>query len=146
MTTRQYLNQADRLNRTINNKLAEVYQLKSIACGVGMLAEGEKVKTSGKHDKLGDAVSKIVDAEGEINRKIGIFIKKRDVIIAQIEEMEDDMAYQVLFSRYIEHKTFEQIANENNYSPRQIIRIHDAALEEFERKFGKNYKDVTKCH
>lgn len=139
MTTKQYLNQIDRINRMINNKLAEVYQLKTMVCSISVSVNEDKVQSSSDKDKLGSAVAKIVDLENEINKAIDIYVDKKERIVSQIDSVKDIMEYQVLFSRYIEHKTFEQIAEDNDYSVRQILRIHGNALVEFEKKFGQEY-------
>lgn len=139
MTTKQYLNQIDRINRMVNNKLAEIYQLKTMVCSISVSANEDKVKSSSDKDKLGSAVAKIVDLENEINKAIDIYVDKKERIVSQIDSIKDIMEYQVLFSRYIEHKTFEQIAEDNDYSVRQILRIHGNALVEFEKKFGQEY-------
>lgn len=139
MTTKQYLNQIDRINRMINNKLAEIYQLKTMVCSISVSANEDKVQSSSDKDKLGSAVAKIVDLENEINKAIDIYVDKKERIVSQIDSIKDIMEYQVLFSRYIENKTFEQIAEDNDYSVRQILRIHGNALVEFEKKFGQEY-------
>ena len=139
MTTKQYLNQIDRINRMINNKLAEIYQLKTMICSISVSADEDKVQTSLDKDKLGNAVAKIVDLENEINKIIDMYVGKRERITSQIDAVNDVMEYQVLFSRYIEGKTFEQIAEDNEYSVRQILRIHGNALVEFEKRFGYEY-------
>lgn len=139
MTTKQYLNQIGRINKTINNKLSEIYQLKSMACSISVAADSDRVQTSGSKDRLGDTVSKIVDLECEIDSIIDGFIEKKSRIVNQIENIDDDMQYQILFSRYINGKTFEAIADENNYSVRQILRIHGNALYEFEKEYGCYY-------
>lgn len=142
MTTKQYLNQIARINRTINNKLAEIYQLKTMVCSISVSMNKDKVQTSQGNDILGNAVAKIIDLENEINKAIDAYIDKKEQIISQIDSIQDIMEYQVLFSRYIEFKTFEQISVDNNYSVRQILRIHGNALVEFEKKFGQEYL----CH
>ena len=139
MTTKQYLNQIARINRMINNKLAEIYQLKTMVCSISVSANEDKVQSSSDKDKLGSAVAKIVDLENEINKAIDIYVDKTEQIVSQIDSIKDIMEYQVLFSRYIEYKTFEQIAEDNDYSVRQILRIHGNALVEFEKKFGQEY-------
>ncbi len=139
MTTKQYLNQIDRINRMINNKLAEIYQLKTMVCSISVSVNEDKVQSSSDKDKLGSAVAKIVDLENEINKAIDVYVDKKERIVSQIDSIKDIMEYQVLFSRYIEHKTFEQIAEDNDYSVRQILRIHGNALVEFEKKFGQEY-------
>lgn len=143
MTTKQYLNQIHRINRIINNKLSEIYQLKSLVCSISVSADSERVQTSSDKDSLGCAVSKIVDLEREVNDCIDQFAEKRRNIITQIDSLENDMYYQVLFSRYIEQKTFEKIAEDNEYSVRQILRIHVDALSEFERLYGSEYANMS---
>ena len=107
--------------------------------GINVSVNEDKVQSSSDKDKLGSAVAKIVDLENEINKAIDIYVDKKERIVSQIDSVKDIMEYQVLFSRYIEHKTFEQIAEDNDYSVRQILRIHGNALVEFEKKFGKEY-------
>lgn len=139
MTTKQYLNQIHRIDKMISNKLSEIYQLKNLACSISVSNDSDRVQTSTNKDTLGNAVSKIVDLENEVNDCIDKFYNKRSMIIAQIDSMENEMHYQVLFSRYIERKTFEKIADDNEYSVRQILRIHGEALLQFEKLFGEEY-------
>ena len=143
MTTKQYLNQIHRIDKMINNKLSEIYQLKNLACSISISDNSERVQTSSDKDALGNAVSKIVDLEREVNDCIDKFSEKRRNIITQIDSLENDMYYQVLFSRYIEQKTFEKIAEDNEYSVRQILRIHGDALSEFERLYGSEYANMS---
>ena len=63
------------------------------------------------------------------------------MIISQIDNMEDETYYDILFSRYIEKKTFEKIASDMNYSFRNTTRLHGKALKEFEKKYGYLYLD-----
>ena len=139
MTTKQYLNQIHRIDKMINNKLSEIYQLKNLACSISVSADSDRVQTSSNQDPLGNAVAKIVDLENEVNDCIDEFSEKRRKIITQIDSIEDQMQYQVLFSIYIERKTFEKIADDNEYSVRQILRIHGEALLQFEKLFGEEY-------
>ena len=143
MTTKDYLNQISRLNRMINNKLSEISQLRELACSVSAIRNEEKVQTSPKVDSIGTAISKIDEMERDIERTIDKYTKKKNLIISQIEGMDDELHYNVLFSRYIEKKTFEVIATEMSYSFRNIIRIHCRALKEFERKYGDTYTNVS---
>ena len=143
MTTKDYLNQISRLNRMINNKLSEISQLRELACSVSAIRNEEKVQTSPKADSIGTAISKIDEMERDIERTIDKYTKKKNLIISQIEGMDDELHYNVLFSRYIEKKTFEVIAAEMSYSFRNIIRIHGRALKEFERKYGDTYTNVS---
>ena len=139
MTTKQYLNQIHRIDQIINNKLPEIYQLKNLACSISVSSDSDRVQTSSDQDPLGNAVAKIVDLENEVNDCIDQCSEKRRKIITQIDRIENQMQYQVLFSRYIERKTFEKIADNNGYYVRQILRIHGEALLQFEKAFGHEY-------
>ena len=139
MTTKDYLNQIGRLNRMINNKLVEIAQLKELACSISAIQTGERVQTTPNYDKIGTAYAKIDDMERKLDKLIDTYVDKKNHIISQIDGVEDEMLYNILFAKYIERKTFEKIATELEYSWRQIIRLHGKALKQFENQYGKEY-------
>ncbi len=139
MTTKDYLNQIGRLNRMINNKLVEIAQLKELARSISAIQTGERVQTTPNYDKIGTAYAKIDDMERKLDKLIDTYVDKKNHIISQIDGVEDEMLYNILFARYIERKTFEKIATELEYSWRQIIRLHGKALKQFENQYGKEY-------
>lgn len=139
MTTKDYLNQISRLNRMINNKLVELAQLKELACSISSITNEERVMTTPNFDSIGAKQAKIDEMERKIDALVDDYIIKRDQIVSQIDSMEDENVYNVLFSKYIEKKTFEVIATEMNYSWRQTIRLHGIALKKFEQKYGATY-------
>ena len=143
MTTKDYLNQISRINRMINNKLVELAQLKELACSISAVSNEERVMTTQNFDKIGTKQAKIDEIERNIDAMVDDYIIKRDKIISQIDSMEDENVYNVLFSKYIEKKTFEVIATEMNYSWRQTIRLHGIALKRFEEKYGATYLKMS---
>lgn len=139
MTTNDYLNQISRINRMINNKIVELSQLKELACSISAVSGEDRVMVTPNFDKIGTKQAKIDEMERNIDALVDEYIIKRDKIVSQIDSMEDENVYNVLFSRYIEKKTFEVIATEMNYSWRQTIRLHGIALKKFEQKYGATY-------
>lgn len=139
MTTKDYLNQINRLDKMIQNKLSEIYRLKTMSCSITVSTEREAVQTSTNKDKLGSAISKIVDLENETNVLVSNFIEKRNNIISQIDDMDNVEYYQVLSLRYVNQNTFEEIAENTNWSIRKIFSLHGRALQEFERLYGNEY-------
>lgn len=139
MTTKDYLNQIGRLNRMINNKLVEIAQLKELARSISAIQTGERVQTTPNYDKIGTAYAKIDEMERKLDKLIDTYVDKKNHIIGQIDGIEDEMLYNILFARYIERKTFEKIATELEYSWRQIIRLHGKALKQFENQYGREY-------
>ena len=143
MTAKQYLSQISRLNKMIANKLSEIYQIKSMALNISVLNEEDKVQTSGSKDRIGDMVAKMVDIEKEAQSYVDAYTDLRRKTIMQIDSMPKETHYKVLFSKYIEDKTFDVIAEEMGYSWRQVIRIHGAALTEFEKLYGEDFVSLN---
>lgn len=140
METKEYLQQIGRYDRLINNKLVELAQYRSMACSVSAVQNDERVQSSPSYDTMDKIVSKIEQMENEIDMLVDRYIDNKRIIISQIDSMSDEMTYQILFSRYVEQKTFEKMAIEMNYCYKQIIRRHGKALQEFEQKWGNTYK------
>lgn len=139
MTTKEYLGQISRLNRMINNKLTEIAQLKDMAASISAPQSGERVQTTPNFDKIGTRYAKIDEMERKIDGMVDELVDKKEKIIQQIDSMEDENTYNILFARYIEKKTFEVIATEMKYSWRQVVRLHGTALKQFEKKYGEVY-------
>lgn len=143
MTTKDYLNQISRLNRMINNKLSEISQLRELSRSISAVKNEERVMSSSDPDKIGSTYAKIDEMEHNLDNMIDEYIEKKDLIIGQIDGIENENYYNILFSRYIEKKTFEVIATEMKYSWRQIIRLHGNALKSFEEKYGNTYLKMS---
>ena len=139
MTTKSYLSQIERLDRMIQNKLSEIYQLKTMACSVTVSNDGERVQNSGDKDRMGSTVAKIVDLERETDELVDSFVEKRKRIVGQIDSIENVDYYNVLSMRYISRDTFETIAEKTNWSIRKVFSLHGKALLEFEKLFGSEY-------
>ncbi len=84
MNTKTYLNQISRLDKMIQNKLSEIYRLKTIACSVTVSTDKEAVDVSSDKDKLGSTVTKIVDLEKDTDRLVDEFMRKRNHIIKTV--------------------------------------------------------------
>lgn len=139
MTTKEYLGQISRLNRMINNKLTEIAQLKDMVVSISAPQSGDRVQTTPNFDKIGTKYAKIDEMERKIDGMVDELVDKKEKIIQQIDSMEDENTYNILFARYIEKKTFEVIATEMKYSWRQVVRLHGTALKQFEKKYGEGY-------
>lgn len=124
----------------IKNKMTELSQYRDLACGLSAVTNEERVLSSPDFDKMTGKVAKILEMEQKIDSLIDEYVDKKNLIVSQIDSMDNETYYQILFSRYIEKKTFEKIADEMSYSWRQIIRLHGRALQEFEKIYGNIYK------
>lgn len=139
MTTKSYLDQVERLDRMIQNKLYEINKLKNIATSITIAPKEVNVQVSSDKDRMGSAVAKLLDLEKETENLVNDYINKRKRIIEQIDNIENTNMYHVLSERYIMRKDLSVIAVEMGYSFKQVCRIHGNSLVEFERLYGKEY-------
>lgn len=138
MRAKEYLQQLRRLDTVIDQKIKELDDLKvKSTCIGGFDYSKERVQTS----PSGDApyvrtVSRMIDLNEEINRDIDDFVDRKHKIINEIQSLENTKHIQILFKKYVEHKTFEQISVEMNYTYQYIVLLHGYALKEFSQKYS----------
>lgn len=129
----------------INNNLAEIYQLRTLASNISIAMTSDKVQTSGNKDTLGNTMAKVYDLEKEVDALVDNMYVQKKKIVNQIEGMlkyNDDRHeeyYDVLTARFVRCMTFEKIPNEINMSERKMYYIYNEALKEFERMYGETY-------
>jgi DNA-directed RNA polymerase specialized sigma subunit len=126
--TKTYLGQIRLLDVRINAKIAEMERIRDIATKVTTAFDSVRVSGGGNDDKLGDAVSRLVDIQSEINADIDAYINRRAFIVSILDKIEDAEELAVLHKRYIEFKRWEQISEEMGYSQRNVTYIHGRAL------------------
>ena len=93
-----------------------------------MIISDMNVQTSHNNNSIEDLLIKIEECIEEYNKKeIKLYNKQLEIenCINSLEPTERIIAR----SRYIEGKTFEQIAVDLNYSWRHTIRIHGKILQ-----------------
>ncbi len=124
-----YLRKIELLDAHINNKLNDLYTLRSMVTKITSTISPVAVSGSGGQDKLGDAVAKIVDLSDEINRDIDRYVDSKREVSAVLEKLQDPDHVKVLHKRYIEYKPWEQIACEMCCTYRNVCYIHGKALQ-----------------
>lgn len=128
MTAKEWLSRA----RTVERELAALYatreeEIARLTRSVQSLS-GDPVQTSKDphaFDRLGELAEAIESRELELRRI------KADTIVA-ISLLRDGMERIVLHERYVNCKTFERVAVDNNVSIRNVWRIHGRALRHME--------------
>lgn len=125
---KRYLQQIKLYDSHINTKIEEVHHLKAIAMKITPTLKQDVVSGGGSQDKLSEAVAKIVDLEAEIDREIDRYVNAMRNISAMIDTLSDPDQLQVLHKRYVQFKTWEQIACDMNMTYRNVCYIHGKAL------------------
>ena len=106
-----YLEQVEKLDAIIKNKLIEKQQWKDIALGITANMEGERVQSSGAKSKMANAIERCVDMESEIDSLVDILIDTKKEVIQTIEGLYSPIEYNVLHMRYIQFKDLQEIAD-----------------------------------
>lgn len=124
-----YLRGIRLLDTKINNKLADLAMLRDMRVKITASMSPGLGGSSGEQDKLGDATAKILDLEKEINADIDTLVDMKRAAIAIIDKVTDTDQYDVLHKRYLQYKTWEQIACKLGMTYRNVCYIHSAALQ-----------------
>ena len=144
MNTREYLSQLKNIDKRIRDKIEESERWYGIATGTGYTLKEINVQTSKKFDKMEDAVIMAMQYEEE-SRELSVYLTKlKHHIIGQIDGMTNETYYNVLKDYYVRDMTIKDIARKQNYSTKQMGRIFDKAVDDFERMYYENYKDLIK--
>lgn len=120
MTPKEYLQQygaAMRRIRAISDHLAE---LRAVA---------ENLRTEDGHRvELDAAVANLVDTERQVSSEVAKLCKLETEIACTIDRMQEPYRT-LLYERYINGKTWEQIAVDMHYSYRGVTKMHGKALQ-----------------
>ena len=143
MTTEEYLNSIQTYEKRIEIKTMELCRLKTISNNVRKSNLDERVQNNTQSkDSVGDAVAKIIDLEKNVDSVVDDFIRKRNEIIKKLDGIKNVQYYQVLSLKYINNKTYKEIAELLGCSIMQINRIRQKAILEFEKMYGNDYIDI----
>jgi len=135
MKAKEYLQQLQKLDIIINQKLQELDELKKMGGIKCIDYTMEKVQSSQKHcATFENVLIKIIDMENEINTDIDKLVNKRHCIINQINELQNVQYIEILYKRYVEYKDLKKIAKEMEYTYDYIRKIHVKALQNFEKR------------
>ena len=124
-----FLEQVEKLDARIRNKLIEKQQWKDIALGITASMDGERVQSSGSQSKMSDAVIKCVDMEAEIDSLIDELVDTKKKVIQVIESLDNAVEYDVLHRRYIQHQDLQEIADHYGYEYGWATTTHGRALK-----------------
>lgn len=131
MTPKNYLQQYRQAVMRAEAAMDHLEELQSMATRITPNYGGEG---GGSHqsgdEKLVDAVSKIIEAKSRVSDELEMLEATEHEIIETINSVQDNILKVLLYERYINCKTFEQIAVEMNYSYYHVVhRLHPKALK-----------------
>jgi hypothetical protein len=128
MSSKQYLSQAYRAGQEIRADVSQLIALQTMSLMLGSAQDGDRVQTSGNHDRMGDAAAAIVDLRDKIGAEIERYLAIRAEVSGVIAQVEDGAQRDILKMRYLGGERWQAIADGLNITPRHVFRIHGAAL------------------
>lgn len=94
-------------------------------------------------DRLGAAVARLVDAESRVSDELELLEATERDVISTIGKIMDGTLHTLLYERYINGKTWEQIAVVMNYSYQHIVHyLHPKALNAVKHLIESNIRPV----
>ena len=132
MTTKEYLQQAYRLDKRINSHIKELGELKSMAAAISSpQITADKVQTTPSGDPpYVSALMRIWEMEEKINEEIDLYVDLKAQIHSVLKQVSNPDYLMVLRYRYIHNYCWEQIGEELLADRRTVIRWHDAAIKQ----------------
>lgn len=128
MTIKEYLSQAYRIDQRINSKLEQVSSLRKLTVKATSTLSDTYSSGNGNKQKMEGVIVKIIDLEHEIDEEIDRLVDLKQEIVSLIKKVKNTEYQTLLELRYLNFKTWEQIATEMHYSIQHTFRIHDKAL------------------
>lgn len=137
MAVKEFLSKMRNIDLLINCKLEQVAELRNLLTGGAVRYDTEKVQTSFESDRMTDTIAKIIELEKKIDSDIDELVDMKIRARELIEKLDDDREKVVLYKRYFDGKSFEQISVECDYSWRWVHVLHGNALRKLEN-FSKS--------
>lgn len=126
---RTYLEQAYRIDQRINSKIEQEASLHNLATKANSTQTDMPGSPSRNIHRMEDIIVKIVDLENEINQDIDMLVDLKTEIMQVIKKVDDLELQTLLEQRYLNFRTWEQIAVDMGYNVRHLYRMHDKALK-----------------
>lgn len=133
MNAKEYLSQAIRLDQMIDNKLQQLESLRSLATKATTTLGVEKVSSSCVQQSMELAIANMMDLSQEINADIDRLVSLRRNIAHVISQLEDWNHRLLLEMRYVQGKSWEDIAVDLDYNNRTVFKVHGRALQQIEK-------------
>lgn len=140
MRAKDFLKQLPKLNKMIENKMAEKEQWKSVAMQTTSFNTSERVQSTPNPQKMSDAVIRYIDIEAEIDQCIDALVDTKKDVISVIEQLEAT-EYDVLHKVYVQNITLDIVADRYDKSYSWATTIHGQALKNVQKILDEREKE-----
>lgn len=128
---KEYLSRIRKTDQMIRRLCDAKFSLRESLYSTGGSLAGGTGKPKAK-DKTGDIIARIDELERRIDAYVDELVTRKAETFEKIRGMDDLNEQNILIARYIQLKSWKQIAREMHYSEQQIYRLHGMALQHFQ--------------
>lgn len=140
MTARDFLRQSLKVKCNLDCKLERVQELKDLANRITPVFNGTPTVSNSCLSKLESAIVNLQEQSEILGEEVVKYLKIRSEIADTIKAVVDDNERLILEYRYLTFKEWKKIAAAMNVSLRQIYKIHEKALDSYEKIFTERIK------
>ena len=138
MTVKEYLSQAWNIDKRIDGKIAQASSLRDMTTHITQVLSDMPKSASHNNHRLQDVISRLMDTESEVDENIDRMVDLKIEIMNAIWKVEDIGCRHILEERYINFKSWEDIASGMNVSVRWVHKLHAKGLELIEKFLPKD--------
>lgn len=138
-TPKEYLRQLRTAEIKIEQKEEELERLKASLESISTGTDSERVQTTPR-DRLSEEVPIIADLKEEIKSDIKALLILKNKIINEIQSMDNPVYINILYKRYVQYKSLEEIAVEMSYVYVHTRRLHGLALQAFKARYPQKFQ------
>lgn len=128
MNAKEFLLQVKKLDKLIENKMAEAQHWREIASNTSVDMSRERVQSTGNHDVIANAICTYLDIDAEIAHRLDELIKTRKNVIEVIEQL-NAVEYDVLHKLYVQDYTLQDVADIYDHAYSWVTTVHGRALK-----------------
>lgn len=136
MRAKEYLKRIRKIDLMIRNRLMERQQWLDMALSITAQSNGERVQSSGRQQKMADAIAEYLDIGNDDNGEIGRLKAERREIILTIEEL-NITEYDLLYKVYVQQLSFQDVADSVDRSKDWVKTMHGRALQSVQQILNK---------
>ena len=135
MTAKEYLMSLKKLDIMIRQKKENAEQLRQEVSSAGSVDYNKlRVQTSCPGNSLETSFIKLLELENEIRQLVITLYERKNIIINEIHALENAEYIRLLYMRYVEYRSLEEISVRMCFSYDRIRHMHGYALQEFQKK------------
>lgn len=135
MSGKEYLNEIRSIEMRLRMLESELAKLEQDIRSLTVLDYSADVVQTSSTPDLSDKVAKLVDMRNSVNQEWDRLIDLRQEARGYIKQVSDYTYQAILIDRYINGKSWEEIAVDMKYTWRHLHRIHKRALKVFDAIF-----------